>query len=504
MCDDNCRLVFNQGQDNLDADSQGNACDLDADGDGVPQDGNGDGVEALTPCTGGAVSGCDDNCPLDYNPAQEDVEGDFVGDACDTCALFPDSLQPDADSDADFPSDPNACRTDPANLGGDACDASDDGDCIAENDPNVPQTCAGGATVGCDDNCPGDSNDDQADGDGDGVGDLCDNCAEVRNGDCAADPLRCDVDGSGAADPNEILLGNQVNFDLDGEGDVCDEDDDADGVNEDGDGSGIAGDAPCTGGDIRRCDDDCPLLANPGQKDIDADGAGDLCDPDADGDGVPEDADMDPNTILPCAGGANAGCDDNCPADADPGQTDSDGDAVGDACDSCPAVYNPTQADEDGDGLGDACDNCPAVSNPSQVDADGNMSGDACDGVELTMSMRTRGDTAGVVKPGSSVKIELTVFNRTGRGERIDGFATLVNPRGGRAGKGVSFTMEAFAGQKTESRFRLKLPDGAVSGTWKATAELCPRDLVLDLPGVSPICPNGSDALARAIAVTVK
>lgn len=37
------------------------------------------------------------------------------------------------------------------------------------------------------------------------------------------------------------------------------------------------------------------------------------------------------------------------------------------ACrDTCPAVYNPGQTDSDGDGLGDACDNCPTVYNPDQ------------------------------------------------------------------------------------------------------------------------------------------
>lgn len=131
--------------------------------------------------------------------------------------------------------------------------------------------------------------------------------------------------------------------------------------------------------------DNCPAVANPDQSDNDGDGAGDACDTDNDNDGV-----LDAS--------------DNCPFIANPDQADQDGDLVGDLCDAdddndsvpdttdnCPFNPNPNQADVDGDGIGDACDldpdgdgilaedNCPIDPNPSQEDSDSDGIGDACD-----------------------------------------------------------------------------------------------------------------------------
>jgi len=70
----------------------------DMDNDGIPEDGDNNGIPGDNPCAGGATEDCDDNCPNDYNPLQEDTypsQGNGIGDACDCECDF------DCDGDVD-------------------------------------------------------------------------------------------------------------------------------------------------------------------------------------------------------------------------------------------------------------------------------------------------------------------------------------------------------------------------------------------------------------------
>ncbi|HEY9170329.1 MAG TPA: thrombospondin type 3 repeat-containing protein [Lutibacter sp.] len=134
---------------------------------------------------------------------------------------------------------------------------------------------------------------DITDTDNDGIVDFEDNCFEIYNPD-------------------------QSDLDSDGLGDVCDDDIDGDG--------------------ILNVDDNCPMIFNPGQEDIDIDGIGDVCDDD-DGDGVMNNIDTCPNTLIGQSVNAT-GCSQS--------QLDDDNDGVMNDKDLCPNTTAGTEVNGNG------------------------------------------------------------------------------------------------------------------------------------------------------------
>lgn len=63
----------------------------DFDGDGIP--------EGPSPCTGGSTFGCDDNCPVLFNPDQEDPDANGIGSRCTGFDPFSGLVFVDSDAD---------------------------------------------------------------------------------------------------------------------------------------------------------------------------------------------------------------------------------------------------------------------------------------------------------------------------------------------------------------------------------------------------------------------
>lgn len=237
--------------------------------------------------------------------------------------------------------------------------------------------------------------------DGDGIGDNTDNCITVPNpdqadfdGDHQGDVCDPDDDNDGLPDAEEVALGSNPHLtDTDRDGAVDGSDNclltpNPDQVDSDGDQLGNACDPDDDNDGVPDVTDNCPFFPSPDQTDSNHDGTGDVCTNDDDGDGV-----IDGN--------------DNCRTVSNADQKDTDHDAIGDACDpdddndglsdveentggSDNLITSSVSADTDGDGIADNLDNCPITANPGQAsggDSDGE--GDACDCAPTDPGIRT-------------------------------------------------------------------------------------------------------------------
>jgi hypothetical protein len=196
---------------------------------------------------------------------------------------------------------------------GDACDdACGDGRCPdhmtcgADPDepwcyPDVDEDCV----VDSEDNCPWLANTDQADEEGDGLGDACDLCEGDNRLSPCGDPCCHDADGDGVVGAELFPFTSegedvcsfipdpaQEDRDGDGNGDVCDLAPDSfdpltpcgfAGLDSDGDG---ISDWDCSTGET----DACPTTPSAGAGDYDSDAVPDPCDED----GVPPLAALEP------------------------------------------------------------------------------------------------------------------------------------------------------------------------------------------------------------------
>jgi hypothetical protein len=160
----------------------------------------------------------------------------------------------------------------------------------------------------------------------------CDGLTDDEEAVLGTNSLNADTDGDSIRDLDEVVdVLFPIDTDSDSRIDALDTDDDGDGIptiEEDTNGNGNALDDDADGDTIpdyleTDADDDsiqdgtdnCRVDSNANQSDVNADGIGDVCQPDdLDGDGWPDEAD-------------------NCPHDANPDQIDSDVNGVGDVCD---------------------------------------------------------------------------------------------------------------------------------------------------------------------------
>jgi hypothetical protein len=354
----------------VDSDGVGNNVDTDDDNDGVPDTRDRfplDASESADNDNDGTGNNADTD---DDNDGVPDISDRFSFDASEFSDADDDGVGDNADDDSDndgvpdatdrFPLDPTEAYDSDNDGIGNSADTDDDNDGVPDTSDAFPLNAA-----------------ESADNDNDGIGNNAD----------------ADDDNDGVPDVSDVFpfdVYESADNDNDGIGNKADADDDNDGVKDyrdafpfdatesvdtDGDGIGNNADSDDDDDGVEDINDAFPLDAFEAV-DTDGDGIGDNSDADDDNDGVDDENDafpFDSNESVDTDADGIGDNSDNCGADANADQLDTDGDANGDVCDSTP------NGDDDSDDVDNATDNCLSVFNTDQLNADGDSEGDECD-----------------------------------------------------------------------------------------------------------------------------